>query len=486
MTITPFEFQQKDIDLFTWHGGTGASASDPGAGKTVSSLFTAKQLGAEVVLVTGPKSTKSSWEVDSAKILDLEFRPMDSSKNGKMNLLHLRNRVPGVYFAGIEWFRGLHWGHYKPDMHLADEIHKMSARGTVGQKALWTSAPDARMAISGTMVRNKIENMWSVLRWMYPDMEFWYPDEAYFIRHPEVNPNSMSAFSKGKRIRDLDPKHYWQWAELFLILKQGFFATEVVGERIPGEMVSLMPAYVRHLKRENCCEDHPEGFATWPEPVEKTITIAPTPTMKRIDKELDSQDLAWLGDNVMVTKMPLESRMRRMQVALAEPTLVEEDGKLKVTFAPDAKSPKLDWIETEANEGVLFGEQYVVMTHSKHWAKMAAARLGGFAWTGDETQENRDAAKAEFVKGNLRCVVAVISAFGTGTTDFQKAANNIVWASRGDDITDITQGSGRLDRIGQTKGVIEWTLLTERTLEAGVMSKQLEKRLVLNKSLAKA
>lgn len=483
-TVELYPWQRTDVDAFLASGGTGAQASDTGSGKTISSLFLAKDLNATVTLVTGPKSTRRSWMQDTEKVWpEREFKPIDSSKVGKLNLLDMFLGKPGIYFAGIEWFRNLDWAKYPVDLHLADEVHKMAARDTKGLKALWTVKAKSRVAISATMVRNKIENMWGVLKWLYPEMQYWQPDAAYFARHPEIHPDSPSVFSKGKKIKDLNPKYYWQFCELFLIMKQGFFATEVVGERTPGEMVSLLPTYVRHLKRSNCCDAHPEGFATWPKPVTKVIETEMTPAMKRAHKQLTEEDLFWVGDNPMVTKIPLESRMRKLQVALAEPTLIEEEGKTKVTFAPDAKSPKLDWIQEQASEGHFAGEPYVVFTHSNPWSEIAAERLGGFAWNGNRPQEERDAAMEAFIKGDLRCIVAVISAFGTGTTGAQLVCSNYVWASRSDDETDNEQGLGRGDRIGATRGMVNWMLQSEGTEEAGIYNAKIAKRLELNKSL---
>lgn len=481
-----FDWQKNDVDRFLSANGTGALSSDTGAGKTVESLFLAKELNKPVTLVTGPKSTRRSWMQDAEKIWpEREFKAVDSSKQGKLNLLDMRLGKPGLYFAGIEWYRGLDWRTYPIDLHLADEVHKMAARDTKGLKALWTSNAQHRVAISATMVRNKIENIWGVLRWLYPDMEFWQPDEAYFQRHYFLDPDQPSAHTPKKRLRDLNPKYYWQFAELFFTLKKDFFAGLVVdGELIPGEIVSQIPAYVQHLKRENCCDAHPEGFATWPKPVTKIVEIETTPGQRKAHKAVDEYDIAWLGDQPLVVKMPLEARMRKLQIALAEPIIeTDETGKPKVTFAPDAKSPKLDWIAEQASEGVLFGEQYVVMTHSKAWAKMAAERLGGFAWTGDEKQEKRDEAMEAFIRGEVRCIVAVIAAFGTGTTGAQLVANNLVWASRSDDGTDNTQGAGRLDRIGADRGMIEWELQSEGTEEAGIYSSKMQKQMTLNASL---
>lgn len=131
-----------------------------------------------------------------------------------------------------------------------------------------------------------------------------------------------------------------------------------------------------------------------------------------------------------------------------------------------------------------------MFTHSKGWSNALAQRLNkagipSLAWNSDTDPDDKTAARVQWVEGGLQVIVGVISAIGTGTDWMQRNCYNMVWASRSDDSTDNLQASGRLDRIGQQRGVMEWILQSEDTMEAGVESKQMVKQMQINESTRK-
>jgi hypothetical protein len=72
---------------------------------------------------------------------------------------------------------------------------------------------------------------------------------------------------------------------------------------------------------------------------------------------------------------------------------------------------------------------------------------------------------------------------GTGTDGLQEAAYNVMWLSIDDDPTNVVQGIGRLDRLGQKHQVtmIEYRML--KTYDVGHLDRQILQQFELNKSL---
>jgi len=489
-----FDWQAADVEALVRGDGIGVNTSHTGAGKSAVALSSAKELGADSVLVVSPKNTADSWR-ESVEMWwpEQDYRVIDASKAGNRAYLDLALGTPGVYQIGIERFRNQSWSSIFPDISIADEVHRLaSLTSDVGRKALHSLSSGSKQALSATIVRNKIENIYGPAKWEYPTMGPWQPTEEYFDTHPGVNPDAWSKITPKKKIKDLDARYKWQFLELHYNVKKDFFAGWTVeSEMIPGWVISRFPVHIEHRKRENCCEYHPEGFATWPEPQEHRIEIPMTPTQRKIYRQLDEQDLAWMGENALAPKIPLESRIRKLQIALGEGELVTDgEGKQKIVFLPEGKSPKADWIQDALTEGDLFGENVVVFTHSKGWSNALAQRLNkagipSLAWNSDTDPDDKTAARVQWVEGGLQVIVGVISAIGTGTDWMQRNCYNMVWASRSDDSTDNLQASGRLDRIGQQRGVMEWILQSEDTMEAGVESKQMVKQMQINESTRK-
>ena len=63
MKLTPYEYQQRDIDKLVANNGTGIIATQVGGGKTLIAIETAKALNTKSNLVIAPKGThKRAWE----------------------------------------------------------------------------------------------------------------------------------------------------------------------------------------------------------------------------------------------------------------------------------------------------------------------------------------------------------------------------------------------------------------------------------------
>ena len=78
-----------------------------------------------------------------------------------------------------------------------------------------------------------------------------------------------------------------------------------------------------------------------------------------------------------------------------------------------------------------------------------AQRIGAEAWTGDLSPNQRAELKARFISGEVRYIVAVIAAFGTGTDGLHRACSTEVWCNTGFNDVQNEQCEGRLNRRGQ-------------------------------------
>lgn len=454
--LKPYPFQLEDIEKLVKHDGTGIVATQVGGGKTLIAVEVAKRLKTKTNFVIAPKGThKRAWiKTIISQIPDAVVYKIDSSTAGKNAFLKLEAKQEGWFIITPEFFRNYQWRGIEPDFAVFDEVHRASNRNSKTAKMLHTLKAKRRLGMSGTIAGNKIDGFWSVLRWIYPDVA---------------------------------GRSYWAWVEEYCETKVDFFAGKVVEkEKTPGKIVTTIPCYIRHLKREKCCELHPNGIDYELPPIQEEVrTVDLLPEQKKIYKKLEQDLFVWLGENPLVVEAPVAVRTRLRQITLGVPTIDPETGE--VTFAEDCKSTKL--IELlQIIEDHPEGEQMLILTHSQKFAKVTTQRLSGmgmtaFEWSGQKSQKQRDEALEKFIAGEIQFIVAVISAIGEGTDGLQEACNVVVWLSEDDNRLLNEQAAGRLDRKGQKKSVISYKIIADDTYDEGILSRLVRDRIKMNESL---
>jgi superfamily II DNA or RNA helicase len=91
LPLTPYPYQQRDIEKLVGHDGTGIIATQVGGGKTLVAIEVAKELNTQSNFVIAPKGThKRAWEKTiKRQIPNAEVKYVNSSKSGEQALLDL-------------------------------------------------------------------------------------------------------------------------------------------------------------------------------------------------------------------------------------------------------------------------------------------------------------------------------------------------------------------------------------------------------------
>lgn len=455
--LVPYAYQQNDIDTLVANNGTGIVATQVGGGKTLIAIEVAKKMQTKTNLIIAPKGThKRAWEKTIIRqIPTAVVRYVNSTNAGKQAFYDLEKGVAGWYLISPEFFRKFHWKGITPDLAVFDEIHRASNRKSKTAIMLHTLKAKSRIGMSGTIAGNKIEGFWSILKWIYPEVA---------------------------------GRSFWAWVDRYCETEVDFFAGKVItGELSPGDIVDSIPCYIRHLKREKCCELHPEGIdSELPQTITEVRTVQLSPEQKRIYKKLEKDLIVWLGENPLVVDLPVATRVRLRQITLGVP---EIDDQGVVSFAEDCKSTKIDELLDIISDHPQ-GEQMLILTHSQKFASIVTKRLRkngftAFEWSGIQSQSNRDAALEAFISGEIQFIVAVISAIGEGTDGLQEVCSVVVWLSKDDNRLLNEQASGRLDRRGQKRSVLSYEIIAEDTYDEGQLSKLVRDQLAINASLKK-
>ena len=446
--ITPTPEQEEAIVKMVWESsGAVLNASTMGAGKTVKAVEVVRRRGDKIVLLIAPLGTRLGWKTTFERQgVSLPFRWLNSTKVGKDNMAGWLSSEEGIYFVGTEYFVRLGWEGKKrsavwtkqPDIVLFDEAHRSQNRHSKTYKTLKQIKAPMKISMSGTPTGNSFEGAWAVTKWLWPDKI----DNYY---------------------------HLWKgrWCEL----EYDHFdpsGTKVVGEKNPGAFFNSLPCYIR-LESEIDVSL-----------VEEQVFVEISAIQRRAYEKLEKDMIVWIENNPLVIEFPVTLRTRLRQATLGMFSVTDEG---EVIFKDDCKSTKLEVLE-DILQNQIDGESALILTDSRKFANVICARIpGAVPWHGEVSQSKREEYKVNFISGEVKYVVAVISAIAEGVDGLQHATRNIVWVSRSDNRILNEQAMKRVHRHGQTRQVHSFDIVALDTYDSGVISTQLQKALEMNRTL---
>jgi superfamily II DNA or RNA helicase len=426
------------------------NASTMGAGKTLKAVEVVKRLAPETVLLIAPLGTRLGWQKTfERQSVELPFKWINSTKDGKQALSDWYWQLPGIYFVGVEYFVRLGW-HGKArtdiwarqaDIVLFDEVHRAQNRASKTLKTLKQVKGGFKLSMSGTPTGNSFEGAWAVTKWLW---------------------------------NDIVPSSFHLWADTWCKFEYDHFAPrnrKIVGEKKPGAFFNSLPCYIRIESEVNA------------ELVEDIHYVELPAKQRRAYDQLAKEMITWVQGNPLVVEFPITLRARLRQATLGMFS-VDEAGE--VSFANDCESSKIDAMFDILNN-TWGGESALILTDSRKFADVVVSRLGASArsWHGEVSQADREKNKQEFIDGNIKYIVAVTSAIAEGVDGLQHGTRNILWLSRSDNRILNEQAIARVHRQGQTRQVRSIEVVAVDTMDAGVLSSQLLKALEMNKSLKK-
>jgi SNF2 family DNA or RNA helicase len=419
--IELFDYQDEDVTRAIAEGHKSIFlAYEQALGKTITAVEFAKRTGVQTVVVVAPLNTRHSWERTVKDMIpDAEFFYLENTPaaHRRGTFTKLKEQHPGWYFIGWEYMRTGAVGDTYADMVIADEVHRIQNYGKslTSQAIRWTDS-EYKVALSGTPAANRPEGLFSPMNWLWP--------ERY--------------------------KSYHKWIEKFWRTIRDGAIIKLVRELTPGGVVNDMPFFVRRRKA-----DHRGDLPPVMPPIYLTVPLLPA--QRKIYKQWDELALAWIGDSPVAASNSLVNDLRLRQITLGVPSVI--DGK--VTFAEDAKSPKLDALIALIKDGG-DDETWFVLVPSKPFAEVIVPRLNkagikSVAFTGSTKKKDRQAL-VEGLGTDHRVIVATTPTVAEGLDGLQHVCSTgVVMAKHANWMLNVQAGE-RLDRPGQ-KDSVQWYYL---------------------------
>lgn len=477
-------------------------ADEPGLGKTIQTLGsilafhtldTPSEPGPFYHLVVCPKvAVRNVWEPEirrwyrdqqfeiltlTGKVLDRQrrlraFEPLSGTRHVFVivNIESLRIKPqetpariarPDTINWSVKTQTGKRWMWYAPengvlpeifsrvwDTVVVDESHraliltKQGAAPMSQTRAGLMLLPSARrIALSGTPMRGKPEQLWGTLNWLRPDLY----------------------------------RSYWKWVRHYFRLTSNGFSNYLIDpewpflpdgeERLAADLQTLM---LRRTKAEVAPDLPPKTYAGYHLDANDDrsplgVWLDMSPTQQKLYGQLEAEgELYGSDDSVLSVEGPLALYTRQRQIATSEHEV--RDGALHAL----ATGPKLDWLLDwlEANEGekVIVVSQYTSILDAWESALSEEHRVAKI--TGNVSDSRRAAAVDGFQNGDVQIMLLNIAAGGVALT--LDAADYVVFLDETSIPDDATQAEDRAHRVSRNHNVTIYFLRTLGTIEEEV------------------
>jgi SNF2 family DNA or RNA helicase len=185
-----YPYQRADVAFMAEHQRV-IDANDMGLGKTIEAIATVAEVGANgPFLVVCPNAMVETWVEEIAKWAP--GPPQAKAITGKTPLARRQqiSRWPGSWTV-VNWEKlrimpelaAVSWGAV-----IADEAHRAKNRKAKQTRALWKLDAPLKLALTGTPIMNSPDELWSVLKWLYPKTytSYWRFYEEY-CEYVELN-----------------------------------------------------------------------------------------------------------------------------------------------------------------------------------------------------------------------------------------------------------------------------------------------------------
>jgi SNF2 family DNA or RNA helicase len=465
MSFTPYQFQIEDVEKIE-RQKAGAIGSEMGTGKTHEAIALDEvwwKRGAPPTLIVAPLNTFDSWlEKYSMQSPKSDLIVIDRKNRDKFTD-EIRRRRGDVFIMHHEAMRLMpELAGFTFNVIVADEAHREANYKAQQTRALKKLHANYKLAMSGTLSGDQPQNLWSILNWLWPK---YYTSYWRFFKHYVIQEHVDDPSGKTHGYR------------------------KVVGVQNVAQLKKEMePFFVRHLKKERCCENHPDGVMWWlPDKVYDSIWVDLTPTQKRVYEEMRKTMVAWINnheDTPLVAGQAITQLTRLSQMAIATPEIVGtkwvRNSKGERVEVDDvrltAPSSKIDAVKEKILDASYDSsgkpKQFLVYSSSKQAVYLAAgiferAGITTSTFTGDTPQAERTGMVKRFVEGDFQVFLATIPAISEGTDGLQYATDTAIFLDRSWSTIKNKQAEDRLHRGGTKDTVQIIDVMARGTLDWG-------------------
>lgn len=387
-----------------------------GLGKTVEAIITMRELRAKSALVVLPKIVGPQWKDQVSKWWPARADDVVLYQNNRTRVpegsIVLINYEKLLNEATLNKLRMFRW-----DVLCADEAHRIKNPKSQRTIALKAIPAKQRVALTGTPILNKPDDLWSILHFL---------DWRY------------SGIS------------YWNFVNYFCEIKEDFWGRKPIGLTPISARVEVLRRLLDRVSVYNSL-DVAQGKTR------NVVKLEMTPKQKKLYKDMRDLVLDELPENAQISNGAVLT-IRVIQ-ATSWPGL----------FIEGEAGPKFEWIQYMCED---YPERkLVVFTRFEKTARGLAEYLTksdivSVQLTGAIPDKQREENKQRFIRDDkVQVLVGTIGAMGQGTDGLQEVCNTCIFIDRDWSPEIMEQCEDRLNRYGQKYPVFSYILECEGSFD---------------------
>lgn len=403
--------------------GFGCDLSEVGTGKTITAFGVMELSEAKTILVVAPKSVSAQWENKFKEFTDIEVhRPQGSGKierqraiqsfknseNDKKALVltyeQLRFHINDIDF----WF----------DVTYLDEIHRAGNPLTKTYKAIVKIPTIKRYGATATPLRSSPLQAYGIFNW--------------------IRPGCLG-------------KNYWHFKARYEVTNErgwsfGYKNLNELGEKIK-------PYFVRTTMQE--------AGVYMPPLVEEDLVFALSTKEQKLYDHIKKEMLLEI-EQILINKIENPTNLYLSVVKLGK--LQELTNSMELV-GDGQESSKIDILKDSLQDNLVGDNKAVIFTRFSRMATILARELEEYnpAVITGATRDRQ--AEIDKLNGDPKCRVVVITTAGNEGVNLERA--NLLY------MVDVPLGSygsliqtiGRIKRIGQTKPMVVYYLMADKTVD---------------------
>lgn len=397
-------YQREDVNKLLPFKAAGIF-NEQRTGKTPTALTVFKERGLNKVIVVCPKSALYQWKDEYEKWME---KPCVVISGTPAKRLQQFQQWESGLIISYDTLKETKRSHSmlqeilkaKPEGIIADEAHKFKTPNTAIAKAMFkTSVIPNRLALTGTPAHGKPHEIFSILKWLYPNdfSSYWKFIEEFFMTYDRYN-------AKGIRYIEIGKFRLGKQAEL-----QRFLNKYCV-QRKRVEVMPWLPA--------------------------KDYTQVRLPLTKEQTKYL-SELKKYYETETVVTQGVLDRLVRYRQICNA-PALLNLKGS----------SPKIDWVKDYIADNP--DKPIIIFSKFTSFLKLLATELNcDNLLIGSTSVQRRNKLKLDFQSGKIKLLLINIDA-GKEALTLDKA-ECIIFTDKYPPAGDIAQAEDRFVATSQDK-----------------------------------
>ena len=488
MKIKPKPHQKELLDVFGASLDPVLLAGCVGSGKTYATILLDIERRksfqkANPTLVVVPASVKSQW-AEVLEDLGLAVSVIDGAKKKRLRQIEEITRkaknntaekmlvqyvVTNYDTVRIhwDWFQQHNWYHV-----ILDEAHAIknpTALRTYSCKAINCYS---RICMTGTPIANKPNDLWSLLHFLNPGSEYPHKKRNYRGKRDRI--------PAGMRMRAQSPS-WGSWMNFTERYCQRDRWGSIIRGRNLGDLNKRLDGWIVRWKKEDV-------LASLPPVTTRTEVIELSSSQKKLYKNMRAGLFEWMEEHGEIlqalksqdpksVRQSVTSILAQMtyfrRIASMSPTKFAESMARKtpvwaqgINIKPSGTSAKLEWIRDFIDYRLDDDDSLVVLTN---WADTANELAEQLAVYKPSVITGATRNRGEVVRNFDKLFIGTSAAF-EGVDGLQKAST-LIWVDLPWTAKDLTQGNGRISRIGQEKACDVFYLLAAGTVDTKMYEK---------------